>query len=190
MNHTDRFDLKYKNRPDTFGTEPFDLVKQLPQLISGKTVLDLGAGNGRNTLYLLNLGYQVTAVDSSDEGLRVLRDRAGKNNKNLQLVQSDVTQFTTDKTYDAVLAIGLLHFLPINEAEKLVKNMQDWTKPNGVNIVAVKMTQNRKGDLPHVFKPNELKNMYGLPNWKIELYDEFSLPQKPIAQIIARKLKN
>ncbi len=181
-----RFDLKYKNAPNSFGDKPFSLVRELPNLVNGRDVLELGVGNGRNALYLLENEFNVTGVDSSSQGLKILKGRVGQNT-NLKLIHSDVLDFNTDKKFDAVLAIGLLHFLSKEKGEELVKKMQGWTKTGGVNIVAVKMDQNCKNDLPHVFGANELKELYDEKGWQIEKYDEVKLLNKSIAQIIARK---
>ena len=40
--------------------------------------LDLGAGIGKNILLLLPNSFKVTSVDSSEEGLKILKDNTWK----------------------------------------------------------------------------------------------------------------
>ena len=39
----------------------------LPKVPEGGSILDLGCGSGRDSKYFLEQGYQVTAVDGSEE---------------------------------------------------------------------------------------------------------------------------
>jgi hypothetical protein len=52
------------------------------------------------------------------------------------------------------------------------------------------MEQNRRGDLPHIFKPGELRAFYDLPNWEMRDYAEALSPYSgaKVARLIARKL--
>ena len=181
-----RFDAKYKQLPNSFGSEPFPLVKKAAGLVDGRDALELGVGNGRNAIYLLKQGFCVTGVDASKEGLRILSEHLGKD-VNAELVNSDVLTFTTTKKYDLILAVGLLHFLKDDKAELLVERMKEWTRSRGINVLAVRMTQNPKNDLPHVFAPGELRAMYEDESWEILDYSEKELPEKKIASILARK---
>ena len=98
--------------------------------------------------------------------------------------------FKTNEKFDLVVATGLLHFLSGRKVKKVISNMQQFTKIGGVNVVGVKMRQNYRGDLPHVFRPRELKRYYKNKNWKIIEYAE-KARRKPskTAIIIAKKLK-
>ncbi len=74
MNRTRRkWNLKHLDRvgPDT----PSPIVKRFAASAPRGRALDIAAGRGRNALYLAERGFQVDAVDISDEGLRFL---AGK----------------------------------------------------------------------------------------------------------------
>lgn len=45
----------------------------------GRTLVDLGCGNGRDALYFASLGLSVIAIDLSDTAIQTLRERGGDN---------------------------------------------------------------------------------------------------------------
>ncbi len=182
-NFKNRFEKKYTENHDSFGSEPLPIVKNAMKYVSSGESLDLGAGNGRNTLFLLSKSFKVTSVDSSEEGLRILEEKADTKEK-LNTVLSDVRIFQTKEKYNIILAIGLLHFLSKEEGTNLIKNVQDWTKKGGINVIGAKMFQNWAGDLPHIFKENELKKYYEKRNWEIKEYAE-----NKVAFLIAKKIE-
>ncbi len=187
MQFKNRFDQKYRSSPNIFGNEPMPLIKETLKYISTGKALDLGVGNGRNTLFLLQKSFQVTGVDMSQEGIDIIRKQT-KDNPHLNLVVSDVTKFKSDEKYDLIVAIGLLHFLNTNQVHELISNMKSWTKKGGFNVIGARMTQNFRNDLPHVFQPNELKKLYSQTSWSIKEYKENLGRNAKIASIIAQKL--
>jgi hypothetical protein len=46
-----------------FGEKPSPIVEALPKFISSGNALDIGAGDGGNSLYLASQGFNVTAND-------------------------------------------------------------------------------------------------------------------------------
>jgi cyclopropane fatty-acyl-phospholipid synthase-like methyltransferase len=186
MDLRDRFNQKYLDNPQLFNTPPLPIVVKAAEALEGGRVLDLGVGNGRNAKHLLNESLSVTGVDSSQEGLRVLRREVG-DDPNLELVCDDVMNFQTGEQYDLVVATGLLHFLDAADIDDLLDKMTAWTTPGGRNAVAVRMSQNPPGNLPHVFDHNELRNTYEQVGWSIEHYHEADTNDHQVASIIARK---
>ncbi len=70
----------------------------------GKLV-DLGAGQGRDALFLATLGYEVDAVDVSAVVLEQIKTR----NPLINTVQADIYEFCVS-AYDFVLMDSMLHF--------------------------------------------------------------------------------
>ena len=58
--------------------EPAHWVQRFARLIKpGGRVLDLACGNGRHSIFLANLGFEVLGVDSNPEALALARENAG-----------------------------------------------------------------------------------------------------------------
>lgn len=74
------------------------------------SVLDLGCGQGRDTIALAKLGYQVTGVDISSVGVNQMTKLAKELNLNVIGLVDDIYQFNTIRNYDIVLLDSMLHF--------------------------------------------------------------------------------
>src|SRR5260370_11882301 len=87
------------------------LVEEITGLKPGRA-LDLGAGEGRNALWLAEQGWQVTAVDFS----RVAVERGAEATKragvDVEWVQADVTEYTPPAADFALVLILYLHLPP------------------------------------------------------------------------------
>ncbi|MDP9223354.1 MAG: class I SAM-dependent methyltransferase [Actinomycetota bacterium] len=85
------------------------LVNEVLGDLRGGRVLDLGCGDGSISRPLLAAGNEVTLVDLSPSMLRRAREleppaAAGK----VQYVQADLLEWAPDRSYNAVLCIGVL----------------------------------------------------------------------------------
>jgi tellurite methyltransferase len=182
-----RFNNMYKNSPDIFGEQPVLLVKKASSFLHGGFALELGVGNGRNIKFLLTRSFDVTGVDLSEEGIKILKKRI-KDDNNLHLYISDVRSFKPNRQYDIILAIGLLHFFEKSQMEAIIENMKNWTVKGGINVIAARMSQNYLKDLPFIFSSKELKTYYQNKNWEIKEYKEIEKADRKIAALITKKL--
>jgi len=124
----DRFDA-----PDfVYGTAPNAFVhEEAPRWLSPpQDVLDLGAGEGRNAVFLAQLGHRVTAADFSREGLRKTRRLAAEAGVDVQTLHVDAAQWAPDRTWDAVV-VTFLH-LPPGERPSLYRRIRAALRPGGV----------------------------------------------------------
>ncbi len=82
---------KFQSRSDR-PLKPERILIERIDLLCGSTVLDLACGDGRNTLFFLENGYDVTGVDFSLEGLNRLRRFASRFGDRLKTVQADLSK--------------------------------------------------------------------------------------------------
>jgi len=178
------FDSKYKRNKSVFGDEPIPLVTKTNDYIQRGNVLDLGVGDGRNAIYFLKKGFEVTGVDMSAKGLDSLKSKIQDKDfaDKLTLIKSDVLDLQISEEFDIILGIGLLHFLEYSDIEKLIKWVKAHTKTGGLNVFATRMKQNYMNNLPFIFGENDLKAFYTNSSWKVLEYEE-----KGRATIIAQK---
>lgn len=101
----------------------------LDQILKGRflkdqKILDAGCGEGRNLLYFLKNGYDISAIDQNESAIKMIRMHAhtlGATISPDQLLVGDVTQipFPSDH-FHVVNCLSVLHFA---ENEKVFLNM-------------------------------------------------------------------
>lgn len=112
-------------------------LRRYMKLIKGKEVLDLGIGQGQNSIFLSNFGYQITGVDFSKKSL----ETASENCPNLNLVQDDIRNFNIEKDkYDLILSSNVLHFLHKDDSYEIIENIKSNLKTNGLAYISVLST--------------------------------------------------
>ena len=156
-------------------TEPTELVVQLGTLLDPESkVLDLGAGQGANALYLAGLGHEVLAVEKEDSELHVLREKNNEADKRIEIVQADILDFENDQQFDAVVADMVLHFFERDDVARTIEKMQSLTCHGGFNLVSGYSYKNEEGKRPYLFQQNELPGFY--EGWEIVSYEEKPTP--------------
>ena len=88
-----------------------------------KKALDFGAGTGNLTGKLLELGYEVTAVDISPEMCQILQQKYRKyiQTKKLRIINSPIEDVEfKDEKFDLITSYSVLHHLP-DYAESIQK---------------------------------------------------------------------
>jgi SAM-dependent methyltransferase len=93
--------------------------------------LDLGAGEGRHSVWLAALGWQVTAVDFSATGIERGRTGAVEVGVEVDWVVADVRTWAppAGATFDLVL-VAYLHL-----SDDVLARARDWLAPGGALVV-------------------------------------------------------
>ena len=113
-------------------------LKRFLHRVPGKEVLDLGVGQGTNSIPLFKQGYNITGVDCSAKCLHLCEE----NCPGLNLIQSDIRNFEIEKNkYDLILSRYVLHFLHKDESYKIIENMKNNIKTNGLIYISVFSTE-------------------------------------------------
>jgi len=97
---------RYAQEGWLFGTEPNDHLREQAHLIPPGRVLSLAEGQGRNAVWLAQLGYQVTAVDVSSTGLDGARSLAAAKQVSIETVCSDLADYAiTPGAWQGIVSI-------------------------------------------------------------------------------------
>lgn len=150
-----------------------EVIAAMPYLTPGR-VLDLGCGNGRNSLYLAANGFDVTAWDKNPMSIANLQRVAEA--EGLNTLQSDVRDLNTLKfegEYDFILSTVVMMFLEPTTIAGLIDNMQRCTKRGGYNLIVAAMDTEDfpcTVGFPFAFREGELSGYYA--GWEIVKYNE------------------
>lgn len=140
-----KYQVEYENTDGLFwDNKPAKYVQLFVEIIQNNlenwTVLDLGAGEGKNAVYLAKLGGLVTAVDISPIALSKfsLQPDYEYGKRNIKTVNCNVVDIELeDSQFDLVIAYGLFHCLSSHKKiEDFVKKVKKWTKKGGYFIGA------------------------------------------------------
>ncbi len=130
----DHFDrTRYKPWPETIA-----FVDSLPPQ---SRVLDIGCGNGRNSLLLERQGHEVVGVDFSFNLLRIAQDKMASRSlgEASHFLGGDASVLPLkENAFDAALYIATLHHLPtIEDRLKSLDELKRSLKPRGTALISV-----------------------------------------------------
>ncbi|MCZ7833863.1 tellurite resistance methyltransferase TehB [Atlantibacter hermannii] len=150
-----------------------EVIAAMPYLTPGR-VLDLGCGNGRNSLYLAANGFDVTAWDKNPMSIANLQRVAEAEGLNtLQSAVRDLNTLKFDGEYDFILSTVVMMFLEPTTIAGLIDNMQRCTKRGGYNLIVAAMDTEDfpcTVGFPFAFREGELSGYYA--GWEIVKYNE------------------
>ncbi|AQS50938.1 SAM-dependent methyltransferase [Paenalcaligenes hominis] len=106
--NTDNFWHKKFDQSEYFyGQDPNDFLRETAtHLPRGGRVLSLGEGEGRNAVYLAELGFQVTALDSAQSGLDKVTRLAQNKNVTVTTLWADLADYVFEPcAWDGIISI-------------------------------------------------------------------------------------
>jgi tellurite methyltransferase len=165
---------------ENYYTEKYGLTRTHSDVVNAATIvppgktLDLGCGSGRNSLYLNQKGFDVTAWDKnhlSISNLNKIIEAEGLKNITTDVVDLNTLKF--DGEYDFILSTVVMMFLERNTIAGLIANMQRCTKSGGYNLIVAAMDTKDfpcTVGFPFAFTEGELSNYYA--GWELIKYNE------------------
>jgi SAM-dependent methyltransferase len=137
------------NKPDMFGIEPSDPAQKAAELFKKEgrvKILELGGGQGRDTIFFAQNGFQVTVLDYCESGIEAITQKSkGLGvSKSITAACHDARKPLPfdDETFDACYS-HMLYCMALTTAELefLSDEIRRVLKPNGLNIYTVRNTK-------------------------------------------------
>jgi len=120
------------------GGKPSKDVIEIARLLPrGAAVLDLGAGEGQNALYLAEQGFETWAVDISLAGIEKLNRVASARGVVVTTEACDMRTYKYPKKFDLIICRGCLHFLSRSDWRLVLDQIHAGTTHAGFNIISV-----------------------------------------------------
>lgn len=128
---------------DPYTTDPeavrFSLLTQMTlRLLKGRSpgrALDLGAGEGADSIRLARLGYQVTAVEISGVGAKKIVGFANDAGVAVDVDVADVNDYEPRGKFDVIICNGMLHY--VANKPHVIRKMQAATSIDGLNVISL-----------------------------------------------------
>ena len=112
------WDSRFAGEEYLFGIEPADALKRhLPMLVDAGRTLVVADGEGRNSTFLAQQGFEVVAQDYSPVAVAKAQKLAAQKSVEIEFRVSDIHDFDwTEEQYDNVVAIFIQFVAPDRQA--------------------------------------------------------------------------
>ena len=103
-------------------------------LEEGDTILDLGCGSGRDSLIFYELGYDVTAMDASEEMCKLAEIHTG-----LEVLHMTFEEMDFDSVFDGIWACASLLHVPEKELSDILTKIARASGESGIAVTTQRM---------------------------------------------------
>jgi len=146
--------------------------KFLAESVKGRApgkALDIGMGQGRNSLFLAALGWEVTGFDISEVGVKQAQAEAAKRGLKIDARVGDVDKFDYGKErWDLVLGLYMHEYLTRNAAKVIAS-----IKPGGLLVIEGIHRDIAKANLQgenYGYRSNELPRLFA--SLRVRYYED------------------
>jgi SAM-dependent methyltransferase len=199
-------------KEEMFGVEPSRPARKASEAFrkeGRKIILELGGGQGRDTLFFAQQGFQVYVLDYSLEGVRIIREKAGRLGfpPSVTVLQHDIRQPLPfdDGLFDGCYS-HMLYCMALTTSElvTLSNEVRRVLKPGGLNIYTVRNTADvhyrtgiHRGEdmweagggfIVHFFDRSKIERLgKGYEIVSVEEFEEGELPRKLFAVTLRKE---
>ena len=134
------YEEKYRREDYYWGIEPNRLCYEIMKLrppVRPYRVLDIGCGEGRDSVFLARNGYSVSGFDISESGLNKARQLALAHHTEADFFKADLLTYQPEGETDIVFSSGVLHDLPQAKRKPLIDQLKTCTAPHGIHVLNV-----------------------------------------------------
>jgi len=209
----DHWKRMFVKNTDMFGTEPSYSARKAAELFKkeGKRrILELGGGQGRDTLFFAQEGFQIYTLDYTKEGVKEIKAKTNKFGLSQSVVAylhdlRDPLPFNDDFFDGCYSHMLYCMALTTSELEALSKEIWRVLKPQGLNIYTVRNTTDVQyrtgihrgedmweiggGFIVHFFSKEKVEHLTkGFEIVSIEEFEEGNLPKRLFAIALRKSI--
>jgi ubiquinone/menaquinone biosynthesis C-methylase UbiE len=135
--NTEEYLYVYRHRNEEDAKNLFNLINKSIVLEKKSKVLDLACGAGRHSILFAKNGFDVTAVDISDNPLNVARKTASELALNINFIKSDLRQLHLNEKFHLIINLftSFGYFENDDENEEIIKFASKHLLDNGYFVI-------------------------------------------------------
>lgn len=185
-----KWNARFESQDSFLGENPSPfLVREMHRITAlapGNIALDIACGEGRNSLFLAQHGFQVTGLDISDAGVAKGLDRAQALGIQVDFLRVDLDDYVIEGRYDLILNFNYLsrELIPLEVAS---------LNPGGLllfdSITATgELLQSHNPS--YLLQPGELLRVFKKFNGDILYSEESCCGDMPTARLLFRNSRS
>src|SRR3989338_1961400 len=134
-----RTERKEKRDPTEFAKQCAEFLKNK----SSKTLLDLGCGDGRDSIFFAKRGYEVTAADVSPIALQIVQKKIQE--EKIKNIKQDLQNLQfPENSFDVIYAHLSLHYFLDEQTEQIFNMLYQTLKQDGFLFIKCKSTEDEE----------------------------------------------
>ncbi len=135
-------------------------------LPKGATILDAGCGSGRDSLAFKEMGYQVTAIDASEELCKLAAEHIGQEVRNIRFEELDY-----ENAFDGIWACASLLHVSSMALPQVIQKLAKSLKNDGVLYASFKYGEfegERNNRYFHDLTEEKARNLFTVEGLKVD----------------------
>lgn len=154
------YDERYARPGLYWGSQPTGLARKFVRIARSlprtpRTLVDLGCGEGRDSIYFARRGFRTLGVDISGVGVRKAKKRASRLGVRARFQVGDIRSYHLGRRVDVVFCSGALNNLPRRIRADRFAHFKARTAPGGINAM--------NADVPKPYIPPQTSNPFATP---------------------------
>jgi 2-polyprenyl-3-methyl-5-hydroxy-6-metoxy-1,4-benzoquinol methylase len=182
-----KWNQRFESEESFLGRRPSPLlsreIERVLRLSPGKRALDIACGEGRNSIFLAQHGFQVTGLDISDVGLAKAAQRAKEAGVQVDFQQVDMDEYRFTEQFDLIINFNFL-------LRELIPEAVQALNPGGLLIIDTIMESEEllASHTPaYLLRRGELQRICEGFDGEILFYEELLEGEFPTARVMFRK---
>jgi len=198
------YDEQYEKQEYYWGLEHSKLAEMIVGLVHNKLnnnrLLDIGSGEGRDSIYFAKCGFEVDALEISLPGIEKIKLYSQSEGLSVNVIHANMIGYEINNNYDVIYSMGALQFLPLEQRQQHFEKYKQHTCTGGLNTHLVFIEKPFISTAPDweknefFYKSGDLAGYYY--DWQIIYCQEHiidctsgNIPhQHAVSSIIARKI--
>ena len=135
--YDERYKTAHENSVRWLGDTPSPIVSEIVErygITKDSDILELGCGEGRDAIALLEKGYNLTATDISPEAIRYCTELFPSSKNNFEVL--DCVHGKCDKKFDFIYAVAVIHMLVDDcDREAFYRFIREHLTQNGISLI-------------------------------------------------------
>ena len=132
------YDKEYEKQEYYWGLKHSTLAERVVALMPDteeerRHLLDIGSGEGRDSVYFAKWGFYVDALEISLPGIEKCKQYSEAAGHLVNTIHADMIGYELTKPYDVIYSMGALQFLPLAQRQRHFDKYKQYTAVGGLN---------------------------------------------------------